>query len=44
MPKKLGGKKLSVKEERMWKHVYDKTGSGGAATNAVKKARRKKKK
>ena len=42
MPKKLAGKKLTAREHRQWKHVHDSTGSGAAATAAVKKSRRKK--
>ena len=42
MPKKLNGKPLSDKEHRQWKHVFEQTGSGGKATAAVKKSRRKK--
>lgn len=44
MPKKLHGKKLSAKEHRQWKHVHESTGSGGAATAAVKKSRKRKRK
>lgn len=43
MPKRLGGKRLSEKEHRQWKEVHKSTGSGGAATAAVKKSRRKRK-
>ena len=42
MPKTLNGKKLSAKEHRQWKKVKHRTGSGAAATAAVKKSRRKK--
>lgn len=42
MPKSIGGKKLTPKQHRQWKHVFDKTGSGAAATSAVKKSMRKK--
>ena len=42
MPRKLDGKRLSKKEEKIWKKVFKKTGKGGIATDAVKKYRRKK--
>jgi len=41
MPKSIKGKKLTKKEHRQWKHVYESTGSGGAATAAVKRSMRK---
>lgn len=44
MPKKIHGKKLTPKQHRQWKHIYDATGSGAQATAAVKKSMRKKKK
>lgn len=44
MPKVINGKKLTKKEHEVWKKVFEETGSGGAATNAVKKMRRKRKK
>lgn len=42
MPKSLKGRKLTTKEHRQFKHVLRKTGSGAAATAAVQKSRRKK--
>ena len=42
MPKQIGGKKLTAKQHRQWKKVHRKTGSGAAATAAVKKSRKKK--
>jgi hypothetical protein len=42
MSHKLGGKKLSAKEHRQWKHVKRNSGSAAAATAAVKKSRKKK--
>jgi hypothetical protein len=46
MPMRLDGRKLSAKEHRLWKHVFEKTGSGAQATGAVQNAwqRRKGKK
>lgn len=44
MPKKIGGKRLTAKQHRQWKKVYNKTGSGAAATAAVKRSIRKKRK
>jgi hypothetical protein len=44
MPNKLGGKKLTAKEHRQWQHVKRSTGSGAAATAAVKKSRARKSK
>jgi len=44
MPKKINGKKLSAKQHRQWRHVFESTGSGAAATSAVKKSIRKRKK
>ena len=38
MPKRIGGHKLTAKQHRQWKHVYASTGSGAAATAAVKKS------
>jgi len=43
MPRKLHGKRLSEKEHRQWKHVYDDTGSGAQATGAVLNSRKGKK-
>ena len=37
MPKKLGGKRLTPKQHRQWKKVFEKTKSGAKATAAVKK-------
>jgi hypothetical protein len=42
MPKSINGKKLTAKQHRQWKHVFDSTGSGAAATSAVKKSMSKK--
>jgi hypothetical protein len=44
MPKKLGGKKLSAKEHRMWEHVHESTGSGAKATAVVRKSRKSREK
>lgn len=44
MPEKIKGKKLTEKEHRQWKHVYDQTGSGAQATAAVKKSMAKRRK
>lgn len=44
MPRKLGGKRLTAKEHKQWKHVHRKTGSGAQATAAVNKSRAKKRK
>jgi hypothetical protein len=41
MPKSINGKKLTPKQHRQWKHVFDSTGSGAAATAVVKKSMRK---
>lgn len=44
MPKKIDGRRLTAKEHRQWKHVRQRTGSAAAATAAVKKGRRGRKK
>lgn len=41
MPAKIGGRKLTKKEHKIWKSVKRKTGSGATATAAVKKWRKK---
>jgi len=41
MPRKIDGRPLSAKEHRQWKRVKASTGSGGAATNAVRRSRRR---
>lgn len=45
MPKSIHGKKLTAKDHRQWRHIYEKTHSGAQATGVVKKsmARRAKK-
>jgi len=40
MPKALDGKRLTRKEHKRWKHVYQRTGSAAKATAAVKRSRR----
>ncbi len=35
MPKKIHGKKLTAKEHRQWKHVYERTHDGAQATAVV---------
>jgi len=48
MPKKIGGKKLTQKEHRMWKHIYEsqrerglsKERAAASATAQVKKRRK----
>lgn len=44
MPKSIGAKKLTAKQHRQWKHVFEKTGSAAQATAAVKKSMKSKKK
>jgi len=44
MPKSINGKKLTPKQHRQWKKVYKKTGSGAAATAAVKRSMGKRRK
>lgn len=39
MPRKIDGKRLTAREDRMWKHVFEATGSGAQATAAVKRDR-----
>jgi hypothetical protein len=41
MPRSIKGHKLTAKEHRQWKHVYQNTGSGAQATGVVKKTMRK---
>jgi len=40
MPNELDGIPLTREEHRVWKAVFDRTGDGGQATNAVKELRR----
>lgn len=42
MPKVINGKRVTAAEHAQWKAVFEKTGSGGKATNAVKRTRRAK--
>ena len=37
MPKSIHGKKLTAKEHRQWRSIYEKTHSGAQATGTVKK-------
>jgi len=43
MPAKIGKHKLTAKEHRQWRHVYNRTGSGAQATAAVKRSIAKRK-
>lgn len=40
MPQVINGKRLTDKEHRIWKHVFDSTHDGAQATAAVQKYRR----
>lgn len=40
MPKTIDGRKLTAKEHRQWKHVYQRTGSAAKATSTVQRSRR----
>jgi hypothetical protein len=44
MPKSIHGKKLTAKEHRQWKAVYESSHSGAQATGVVKKAMAKRQK
>jgi len=44
MPKKIGNKKLTPKQHRQWKHVFESTGSAAKATAAVKRSIKKRSK
>lgn len=41
MPTKLDNKRMNKKEHKIWRKVKHSSGSGGAATQAVRKYRRK---
>jgi len=44
MPRVLDGRRLTAKEHRIWKAVMESSGSGGAATNAVRVHRKMRRK
>jgi hypothetical protein len=44
MPKIIDGKRVTKKEHEIWKGTKKRTGSGGKATNAVRRYRNRKRK